>query len=154
MVLRAGWKERAKCKPLSPAESDDLFFYEAGQKANKARAFCRGCPVKQECLNYAVLYGEDGVWAGTTEMERQSLTFIREMLLVQTPISDLENRNFRAWLAVEVGEEIVEVIDIITSDSDSIIDSNTDEFDLFLLEPLQLIDGSESSTSNNERLAG
>jgi hypothetical protein len=67
MVLRAGWKQRSKCKTLTPTESDTLFFYESGQKANKARAFCSGCPVKQECLNYAILSKEEGVWAGTTD---------------------------------------------------------------------------------------
>jgi hypothetical protein len=153
MVLRAGWKDRSKCKTLTPAESDELFFYQSGQKANKARAFCRdGCPVRQECLNYALLYKEEGVWAGTTDEERNSLTMIREMLLEQTPLTQLENRNFRAWLAVELGEEVVEVIDSI--EVDTVIDDGSLEFDLFLLEPLQLIDGSESSTSNNERLAG
>ncbi|MDN5915126.1 MAG: WhiB family transcriptional regulator [Pseudonocardia sp.] len=40
-----------------------------------ARAVCGGCPVRAECLEYALRVGEDfGIWGGLDEAERRSLT--------------------------------------------------------------------------------
>ncbi|MER5737299.1 WhiB family transcriptional regulator [Streptomyces sp. NPDC002262] len=54
------------------ADADDLFVEGAAQ--NRAKALCGGCPVRAECLAYA-LDGriEHGVWGGMTERERRAL---------------------------------------------------------------------------------
>jgi WhiB family transcriptional regulator, redox-sensing transcriptional regulator len=37
-----------------------------------AKAVCRGCPVRAECLDYAMQTAQDhGIWGGTTEEERR-----------------------------------------------------------------------------------
>jgi WhiB family redox-sensing transcriptional regulator len=41
--------------------------------SRKAKAYCQTCPVKRDCLNYALLYGEDGIWGGTTETDRAQI---------------------------------------------------------------------------------
>lgn len=46
--------------------------YRAGLAA--ARAVCAGCPVRAECLSYAVGADVLGVWGGTDEHERRELT--------------------------------------------------------------------------------
>ncbi|MFE3072426.1 WhiB family transcriptional regulator [Streptomyces sp. NPDC059247] len=57
------------CRAVS---ADDLFVEGAAQ--NRAKAVCTGCPVRAECLAYA-LDGriEHGVWGGMTERERRAL---------------------------------------------------------------------------------
>lgn len=39
----------------------------------KARKTCRSCPVAGDCLAYAIIYDEHGVWGGMTEDERHNM---------------------------------------------------------------------------------
>ncbi|MFD3334728.1 WhiB family transcriptional regulator [Streptomyces sp. NPDC058700] len=63
------WMGSALCRTV---DADDLFVQGAAQ--SRAKALCTGCPVKAECLAYA-LDGriEYGVWGGMTERERRAL---------------------------------------------------------------------------------
>lgn len=38
-----------------------------------AKAVCRGCALREACLEEAVTNGEEGVWGATTEAERRQL---------------------------------------------------------------------------------
>lgn len=38
---------------------------------NMAKAWCNACPVKEDCLIWALIYNESGVWGGTTDGERK-----------------------------------------------------------------------------------
>jgi WhiB family redox-sensing transcriptional regulator len=80
-VVRIGdhWKDRAACR--SP-EVTVLFYppYSTENKADRlvresyAKAICKGCPVIDECLNYAMDIDEPlGIWGGKTEIERRKL---------------------------------------------------------------------------------
>lgn len=71
--MRKDWRDNSACSKLSYTESNEIFFIKPGQSANRARLFCRLCPVKRECENYAIMYSERGIWAGTTEEERDSI---------------------------------------------------------------------------------
>lgn len=54
------WQDRAACKGLT-----HLFYSEERTALAKARNICDGCPVRRECLNYAITNVERyGVWAG------------------------------------------------------------------------------------------
>lgn len=47
---------------------------EARRQAETAKAVCRGCPVRAECLAYAQADPSlTGVWGGTTEQERAAM---------------------------------------------------------------------------------
>lgn len=60
------WMSEAACRGLGP----DLFFPEQGDgnTSVQAKIVCRGCPVQEECLNFALDYNvEHGVWGGETD---------------------------------------------------------------------------------------
>ena len=71
------WQAEAKCNGLDP----DYFYPEGlGHHENNKNAleleaaqFCKGCPVKQACLEYAVATNQFGVWGGTSEKQRRRL---------------------------------------------------------------------------------
>ncbi|MDQ0379894.1 WhiB family transcriptional regulator [Amycolatopsis thermophila] len=69
------WRTRAACRDEDP----ELFFpvSEMGPGARqvaRAKAVCASCPVRAECLAYALDAGLDnGIFGGTTERERRSL---------------------------------------------------------------------------------
>ncbi|WP_245239210.1 WhiB family transcriptional regulator [Streptomyces sp. MZ04] len=63
------WGERAICRTADP---DELFVDGAAQ--SRAKAVCTGCPVRMECLSYALDKRiEHGIWGGMTERERRAL---------------------------------------------------------------------------------
>lgn len=72
-VLKPEWMERASCHAY-PVE---LFFPEAGDSSAVVRAakrVCSLCPVRNECLEYALEYdGMPGIWGGKTQRERRKL---------------------------------------------------------------------------------
>lgn len=56
-------------------EDPEIFFppRSAGQ-ADEAKAICSACPVKRECLRYALKAPEEfGVWGGLDEVERADI---------------------------------------------------------------------------------
>jgi WhiB family transcriptional regulator, redox-sensing transcriptional regulator len=62
------WQERANCLGVDP----DLFFPERGASTKEAKAVCRGCEVRADCLEYALSNGEKfGIWGGLSERERR-----------------------------------------------------------------------------------
>lgn len=63
---------RAACADTDP----DCFFPETGKWGELAiaRRICAGCPIKVECLAWALKNREaHGVWGGTTYRERQHI---------------------------------------------------------------------------------
>jgi WhiB family transcriptional regulator, redox-sensing transcriptional regulator len=69
------WVRRARCIGVDP----ELFFPvgttpPAMAQVAAAKAVCRACPVRVECLEWALATGQDsGVWGGTSEEERRTL---------------------------------------------------------------------------------
>ena len=60
----------ALCKGQDPAP----WFPGRGGSVNQAKAVCWACPVRLECLDWAVEANERaGVWGGTTPDERAQL---------------------------------------------------------------------------------
>lgn len=67
------WMEQAACLD---AEDPEVFHAGKGDKAGvaAARAICRPCEVKAECLTYALQIDDrHGIWAGTTPKQRSAL---------------------------------------------------------------------------------
>lgn len=76
---RAGeeaWREEAACAGMDPA-----LFFPAGERAEPslrdiqaAKRVCASCPVRQECLDFALATSQpDGLWGGLTTRERRRL---------------------------------------------------------------------------------
>jgi len=64
------WQDFANCLGVDP----DLFFPERGASTREAKEVCRGCVVREECLEYALANGEKfGIWGGMSERERRRI---------------------------------------------------------------------------------
>ena len=64
------WQDLAKCLGVDP----DLFFPERGASTREAKEVCRGCVVREDCLEYALANGEKfGIWGGMSERERRRI---------------------------------------------------------------------------------
>ena len=62
------WQSRANCMGVDP----DLFFPERGSSTREAKEVCRGCVVRDDCLEFAIANGEKfGIWGGMSERERR-----------------------------------------------------------------------------------
>src|SRR5688572_17051637 len=73
---RPGWQTRANCMGVDP----DLFFPERGQSTREAKEVCRGCVVREDCVEYALANGEKfGIWGGMSERERRRLRRARAL---------------------------------------------------------------------------
>ena len=74
-----GWQARGACRGQSAA----IFFapthFERKEaraaRERKAKAVCATCPVRKECLSYALRIREPhGIWGGLSEVERRAIT--------------------------------------------------------------------------------
>jgi WhiB family transcriptional regulator, redox-sensing transcriptional regulator len=64
------WHQRAACKGLDP----DLFHPERGGDTSGAKRVCSACPVKAECLAFALTtFEKHGIWGGLSERERRKI---------------------------------------------------------------------------------
>ena len=65
------WAAFAACRDSDP----DLFFADGnGERTAVALRICAGCPVRDECLEWALAARASfGVWGGTTEQDRRRL---------------------------------------------------------------------------------
>ena len=70
------WQDLANCLGVDP----DLFFPERGASTKEAKEVCRGCVVREECLEYALANGEKfGIWGGMSERERRRVRRARAL---------------------------------------------------------------------------
>lgn len=52
----------------------EVFFPSDAVGVDRARKICQGCPILQQCLDYAIVnHEEHGVWGGASERERRRL---------------------------------------------------------------------------------
>lgn len=69
------WQDEARCGGQGFNFVPD---HETAAGLEAARAqFCNGCPVRVECLAYAVVYLMPGYWGGTSTAERRLLSYPR-----------------------------------------------------------------------------
>ena len=62
------WRLDAACRDLDTA----IFFPETEEAVAVAKAICAACPVREACLEFAlVTRQDDGVWGGLDETERR-----------------------------------------------------------------------------------
>lgn len=69
------WLHHARCRDVDP----ELFFPvgttgPAATQIDEAKAICDACDVREVCLEWAMLTGQDaGIWGGLSEEERRAL---------------------------------------------------------------------------------
>lgn len=64
------WMLVAKCRGAAPGE----FFPSDGSGVERAMRVCQGCPVRDDCLEFALEHRiEHGVWGGASERERRRI---------------------------------------------------------------------------------
>lgn len=64
------WQTDALCAQTDP----EAFFPEKGGSTRDAKRVCEACPVRSECLDYAMAHDEKfGIWGGLSERERRRL---------------------------------------------------------------------------------
>ena len=64
------WMADGLCAEVDP----DLWFPEKGGSTQEAKAVCRRCAVRAECLDYALAHdARFGVWGGASERDRRQM---------------------------------------------------------------------------------
>ena len=80
--VRQGWQLKANCMGVDP----ELFFPERGTSTREAKEVCRGCVVREDCLDHAIAAGEKfGIWGGMSERERRRVR--RSRILAQSEVA-------------------------------------------------------------------
>ncbi len=65
----AEWMDAARCATSDP----EAWFPESGQPALPAKRICAKCPVREECLEFALTWDvEFGVWGGLSPHQRRA----------------------------------------------------------------------------------
>ena len=68
--METEWMGLGNCRTEPPS----TFFPSDGVGVEVARRLCAGCPVKEPCLEYALVNRIDhGVWGGCSERERRRI---------------------------------------------------------------------------------
>jgi WhiB family transcriptional regulator, redox-sensing transcriptional regulator len=74
MSADTSWMEFGTCREHSP----NVFFPTDGVGVEVAKRICATCPVREQCLEYAVDNRiEHGVWGGTSERGRRRIAQAR-----------------------------------------------------------------------------
>ena len=64
------WYTSARCKGIDP----EIFYPISEDEGDEAKAICTDCPVRLQCLEFALANRErDGIWGGATEKERRRI---------------------------------------------------------------------------------
>jgi WhiB family redox-sensing transcriptional regulator len=67
-LIDQNWRALGSCAGSDP----DLWFSVGASEHRQAKRICRDCPVRKECLAYAMDAPVDhGIWGGMTERERR-----------------------------------------------------------------------------------
>jgi len=88
---RDDWKASALCAEGDP----DEWFPERNESPLAAQSICSRCPVRTECLEYAIVNDERyGVWGGTLPADREEIRKSRGIVRVPSR-SEWDNEQRR-----------------------------------------------------------
>lgn len=75
------WAKEGACVGMDP----DLFFPHVGLVRREAREACARCPVREECLQHALVNHETfGLWGGTSDRQRVKIGYAPRPRLTAT----------------------------------------------------------------------
>lgn len=96
-ALEDEWKVGGLCAQTDP----EAFFPEKGGSTREAKAICRGCEVRHECLWTALESRERfGIWGGLSERERRYL--LRQLPAITSVTPDADALAARLWLSARI----------------------------------------------------
>lgn len=79
IAIDMAWVTKAACS----GSNNSIFFPAGGAGVKLAKQYCMKCSVRNECLEYALLYRiEQGVWGGASERQRVKILKERKAHLV------------------------------------------------------------------------
>lgn len=90
------WRDGAACSGMT-----EVFWPVGGMDpvgVERARDVCAGCPVRSECLDYALSLDDDpvGVWGGVSENQRRKIRRARRAVCRSCGVEVGRNPNGRA----------------------------------------------------------
>ena len=78
------WADFGRCSGVDP----DVFFPRRGEDTSRAKSLCRQCPVRSECLEWALeTQQKHGIWGGMTEGQLRRLR--RPIVVTAAPVRHL-----------------------------------------------------------------
>ena len=94
MTTLPNFKGRQACKDqdwpvIPPRERTDMGKQEYDEQVGEQKAVCAGCPVKSQCLAYALKVRVQGVWGGTHDKDRGLLR--RQLGIVAEELPTVED---------------------------------------------------------------
>ena len=104
--MKNDWRLRGLCVAQDTSELqevENVFYLGRGGKANRAKLLCDDCPVKKECLAYALHYGfDEGIWGGLTPDERKAIPhmMVNILMLEVNDTLDTTEVDYTVWLDV------------------------------------------------------
>jgi WhiB family transcriptional regulator, redox-sensing transcriptional regulator len=105
---RQDWRNKAACKGMDPS----VFVVERGESTDPAKAVCATCPVRSDCLDWALSTGEKhGVLGGYSERERRKLRRDRRLnnpapTLTETRVAEAQHLNQRGFHIDEIADRL------------------------------------------------
>lgn len=106
---RLDWQNDSACRSIETAK-----MYPSSEKNQGvvAETICAPCPVRLNCLVYALAYDEQfGVWGGTTEKERAKFQKeLKEFTTLSVRRKNLESMAARHVGIAEVSSLAVQVV--------------------------------------------
>lgn len=72
------WMPMAKCREID----HDYFYSENPVFTERAIQTCKICSVQLDCLQYAIMNHEKGIWGGKTERQRRRI--LRSMAIIKS----------------------------------------------------------------------
>ena len=86
----ATWRDLARCAEVG----GDFWFPEKGGSARRAKAVCRSCEVRAECLQWALDHDEEhGIWGGMSTEERHRLAGQRAPRMCRSGLHLMDEAN-------------------------------------------------------------
>lgn len=89
------WFSQAKCEGMDPETF--MVSEKETKKERAAKKICKGCPVRMNCLEFALETDSVGILAGTTYTERQLMVTMMPSLVPSTPDESFRSDKKPAW---------------------------------------------------------
>lgn len=81
---REAWLELMRladdvCGPTPCSNFPEAFYPDKGGTTQPAKSLCNDCPIREECLEYGILYEGHGIFGGMAARDRQAIRVLRKL---------------------------------------------------------------------------